>query len=583
MPPKESAIDPNILGANFPMPRRNFLRVLAGSLALPLIPRLGVTADTLPYPFSEVPPSASGIRWVHTAGLSQQKYLPESTGPGCAFFDYDNDGWMDIYLVNSGKCDIFTPTQPLRNALYRNNRDGTFTDVTEKAGVTGGGYGMGAAVGDYNGDGFPDLYLTQYGRSILYRNNGDGTFTDVTEHAGVAAPGWASSAVWFDYDNDGRLDLFVARFVDFDKTKHHACGAPNIPALKGMNEYCYPRVYSPMASWLFHNNGDGTFTDVSQKMGISDNPGKSWGVVATDVNNDGWMDLFVANDTTANFLFMNRGGKRFEEVGFTAGVAFGEGGKARSGMGVDSADLNQDRWMDLFVSNLNHEFFGLYQNRHDETFDDIAASSGIANATKLMSGWGLKFFDYDNDGNLDLIIANGHPDDLIEKIYDNVKYRESLLLFHNAGNGLKNVSAESGPVFSNPLSGRGLAIGDFNNDGAVDVLISCNNEAPVLLRNNIGSQNHWLGLKLVGKKANIDAVGACVTYQAGELKRSRMKVGGGSYLSSHDPRMVLGIGKLTKVDWLEINWPQPSGLKQRFTDLPIDRYITIHEGQQKWE
>jgi hypothetical protein len=563
--------------------RRDFLRALTASLALPRLSRFASAVDPGSYPFTEIPASASGITWTHTAGLSPEKYLPESTGAGCAFLDYDNDGWMDIYFVNSGKCDIFTPTQPLRNALYRNNRDGTFTDVTEKAGVAGGGYGMGAAVGDYNSDGFPDLYVTQYGRSILYRNNGDGTFTDVTEQARVAAPGWASSAVWFDYDNDGRLDLFVARFVDFDKSKHHNCGAPNIPALKGLNEYCYPRVYTPMPSWLFHNNGDGTFTDVTEKMGIAANPGKSWGVVATDINNDGWMDLFVSNDTEANFLFANRGGRRFEEIGFTAGVGFGEGGKARSGMGVDSADLNQDGWMDLFVSNLNHEFYGLYQNRHDETFDDIAAPSGIATATKLMSGWGLKFFDYDKDGNLDLIIANGHPDDLIEKIYDNVKYREPLLLFHNSGKGLKNVSAESGPAFANPLSARGLAIGDFNNDGAVDVLISCNNEAPVLLRNDSGSPNHWLGLKLAGKKANIDAVGARVSYQAGDLKRSRMKVGGGSYLSSHDPRVVLGIGKSTKIDWLEIDWPQPSGLKQRFTDLPIDRYITIHEGQAKLE
>jgi hypothetical protein len=385
--------------------------------------------------------------------------------------------------------------------------------------------------------------------------------------------------VWFDYDNDGRLDLFVCRFVDFDKTKHHNCGAPGIPALKGLNEYCYPRIYSAMPSWLFHNNGDGTFTDVSQKVGIADNPGKSWGVVATDINNDGWMDLFVANDTEANFLFVNRAGKKFEEVGFTAGVGFGEGGKARSGMGVDSADINQDGWMDLFVTNLNHEFYGFYQNRHDETFDDIAAPSGIATASKLMSGWGLKFFDYDNDGDLDLIIANGHPDDLIEKIYDNVTYREPLMLFHNSGTGLKNVSSEGGPIFGRPMSARGLAIGDFNNDGAVDVLISCNNTAPVLLQNNAGRENHWLGIKLVGKKSNIDAVGARVSYQAGDLKRTRLKVGGGSYLSSHDPRMVLGIGKRTKIDWLEVTWPQPSGLVQRFTNLPIDTYITLHEGK----
>ena len=563
--------------------RREFLRWFAGTLALPglssLFPRLAGAVNASPYPFSEVPSSTSGITWVHTSGISPEKYLPQSTGAGCAFLDYDNDGWMDIYLVNSGKCDIFTPTQPLRNALYRNNRDGTFTDVTEKAGVPGGGYGMGVAVGDYNADGFPDLYVTQYGRSILYRNNGDGTFSDVTEHAGVAAPGWASSAVWFDYDNDGRLDLFVCRFVDFDKTKHHNCGAPGIPALKGLNEYCYPRIYSAMPSWLFHNNGDGTFTDVSQKMGVADNPGKSWGVVATDINNDGWMDLFVANDTEANFLFANRGGKKFDEVGFTAGVGFGEGGKARSGMGVDSADVNQTGWMDLFVTDLDHELFGFYKNRHDETFDDITAPSGIAAASKLMSGWGLKFFDYDNDGELDLIIANGHPDDLIEKIYDNVTYREPLMLFHHSGTGLKNVSAESGPIFGRPMSARGLAIGDFNNDGAIDVLISCNNEPPVLLQNNAGRENHWLGIKLVGKKSNIDAIGARVSYQAGDLKRTRLKVGGGSYLSSHDPRLVLGIGKRTKIDWLEVTWPQPSGLVQRFTNLPIDSYITLHEGK----
>jgi hypothetical protein len=564
--------------------RREFLRVLAGALTLPAWARIAAASDSpSSYPFSEVPSSASGITWTHTAGISPEKYLPESTGAGCAVFDYDNDGWMDIYLVNGGKCDIFTPAQPLRNALYRNNRDGTFTDVTEKAGVAGGGYGMGAAVGDYNADGFPDLYVTQYGRSILYRNNGDGTFTDVTEQAGVAAPGWASSAVWFDYDNDGRLDLFVCRFVDFSKAKHHNCGAPNIPALKGLNEYCYPKVYSPMASWLFHNNGDGTFADVSQKMGIADNPGKSWGVVATDINNDGWMDLFVANDTEANFLFKNNGGRRFEEIGFTAGVAYGEGGKARSGMGVDSADLNQDGWMDLFVTNLNHEFYGFYQNRHDETFDDIAGPSGIANATKLMSGWGLKFFDYDNDGNVDLLIANGHPDDLIEKIYDSVTYREPLLLFHNTGKGLTNVSRESGPLFSRPLSGRGLALGDFNNDGAVDVLISTNDGAPLLMKNNAGSRNHWLGVRLAGKTCNRDAVGARITWQARDLKRSTMKIGGGSYLSYHDPRMVLGIGDRNKIDWLEVKWPRPSTLVQRFNDLPIDRYISISEGEEKWK
>jgi hypothetical protein len=569
--------------------RRDFLRYLAGSAAAVSVPPIlrspfsgAIVAPEQNFPFSEIPASASGINFVHTSGHSAQKFLPESTGPGCAFLDYDNDGWMDIYLINSGPCDFWTPPTPLRNALYHNNRDGTFTDVTEKAGVPGGGYGMGVAVGDYNADGFPDLYVTQYGRSILYRNNGDGTFTDVTERAGVAAPGWASSAVWFDYDNDGRLDLFVCRFVDFTKLTHHVCNAPNISALAGINEYCYPRIFNPMPSWLFHNNGDGTFTDVSQKMGIADNPGKSWGVVVTDINNDGFLDLFVANDTTANFLFANRQGKKFEEIGFTAGVAYGPGGKARSGMGVDSADFNQDGWMDLFVTNLDHEFYGLYQNKHDESFEDKAGPTGVARATQMMSGWGAKFFDFDNDGLLDLFVANGHPDDVIDKINPGVTYSEPLLLFQNTPAGLKNISAESGPVFTCQLNARGLAIGDFDNDGAVDVLIAVNDGPPVLLRNNAGTKNHWLGLNLIGKKSNPDAIGARITYQAGDLKQTRFKVGGGSYLSSHDPRIVLGLAKHEKLDWLEIKWPQPSAQVQRFTDLPINRYITITEGDPRW-
>ncbi len=398
----------------------------------------------------------------------------------------------------------------------------------------------------------------------------------------MAAPGWSSSAVWFDYDNDGRLDLFVCRFVDFDKSKNLPCAAGDSPG------YCIPRLYKPMASWLFHNNGDGTFTDVSKASGIANFLGKAWGAVATDLNNDGRMDLFVANDTVQNFLFMNRGSGKFEEIGAPAGVAFSETGRPRSGMGVDSADFNQDGWMDLFVANIDHEMYSLYLNNHDESFDDHAGVTGISTATRLMSGWGLKFFDYDNDGNLDLIIANGHPDDLIVKKYNNVGYLEPPLLFHNTGDGLKggglkNVGPESGPVFSRPLAARGLAIGDFDNDGAVDVLISCNDGAPVLLKNNVAKKNHWLGLKLIGTKANIDAVGARVSYQAGTLKRSRMKVGGGSYLSSHDPRLVLGLGQATKIDWLEVRWPQPGGAMQRFTNLPVDRYVTLREGEAKFE
>src|SRR5271155_1799100 len=435
--------------------RRSVLQHLvtgACSLALPRAwPRSGV--PLAPGLFEEVPAATSGIHWVHTAGKSRMKYLPESSGAGCAFLDYDNDGWMDLYLVNSGKCDFYHPPKPLRNALYRNNRDGTFTDVTEKAGVAGGGYGMGVAVGDYNGDGFPDLYVTQFGRNILYRNNGDGTFTDVTDKAGVVCGGWSSSAVWFDYDNDGRLDLFVCQFAEFDVAL--GCGTDK----DGVHHYCIPRIFKPRPSWLFHNNGDGTFTDVSKESGIAEHLGKAWGVVATDLNNDGRMDLFVSNDTVANFLYMNRGGGRFSEDGFAAGVAYSGEGRARSGMGGDSADFNNDGWMDLFVANIDEEIFSLYQNNHDGTFDDVAMQQGIGMATRWMSGWGLKFFDYDNDGNIDLILSNGFPDDLIDRESHFVTYKEPLLLFHNQAGKFQNVSAQGGTAFAKRFASRGLAIG----------------------------------------------------------------------------------------------------------------------------
>ncbi|MGH9517724.1 MAG: CRTAC1 family protein [Terriglobales bacterium] len=558
--------------------RRSFIRGIAATTGFYVLSRKGLAEvrGSLPV-FEEIPASVSGIKWIHNAAHSPQKYLPESTGPGCAFLDYDNDGWMDIYLVNSGQSDFYTPVTPLSNALYRNNRDGTFTDVTRKAGVSGGGFGMGVAVGDYNNDGFPDLYVTQYGRSILYRNNGDETFTDVTREAGVGVEGWASSAVWFDYDNDGRLDLFVAQFARFDKTT--GCGISS----DGQRHYCIPRIFPPAPSWLFHNNGDGTFTDVSRESGISSHLGKSWGAVAADLNNDGNMDLFVANDTVGNFLFMNRGDGRFEEVGLRADIAYSADGRARSGMGVDAADFDQDGWMDLFVSNIDEEIFSLYRNNHDQTFDDQAMQLGIGMATRWMSGWGLKFIDYDNDGDLDLFLVNGFPDDLVEEFSSQVKYHEPLLLFRNVGGKFSNVSETSGPVFAKALSARGMATGDFNNDGGTDVLVAVNDGAPILLRNNIGKENHWLGVHLVGTKSNRDAVGARITYKAGDTTRSRTKVGGGSFMSSHDPRIILGLGKQKKLDWLEVQWPAPGGDVERLTNLPVDRYITIVEGSGTWK
>ena len=568
--------------------RRDFLQALSASLYLygskpllhvplflaPPTAKRNSPAQPSQALFEEIPAGKSGIIWQHVNGRSAEYYLPETTGAGCAFLDYDNDGWMDIYLVNSGKCDFYDPKPPLRNALYKNNRDGTFTDVTEQAGVAGGGYGMGVAVGDYNGDGFPDLYVTQYERCILYRNNGDGTFSDVTEKAGVAAPGWASSAVWFDYDNDGKLDLFVCRFGNSGKSENKYCEN----AQTGERSYCIPTVYPRVRSWLFHNNGDGTFKDVSEESGIAKSLGKAWGAVATDINNDGWMDLFVANDTVENFLFLNKKNGEFAEIGLDSGVAFSQEGRPRSGMGVDSADFDQDGWQDLFVTNVDHEMYSIYKNNHDLTFDDTTGPMGIGRVTRLMSGWGVKFFDYDNDGNLDLFVVNGHPDDKVEQHLSHVMYKEPLLLFHNTGHGFQNVSASAGPAFAETLAGRGLAIGDFDNDGAIDALVTANGGAPLLLKNIAAQDNHWLGVRLIGRKANPDAIGARITWQAGDLKRTRLKVGGGSYLSSHDPREVLGIGSRTRIDRLEIHWPQPSGRIETFTDLPIDRYITIVEG-----
>jgi hypothetical protein len=456
------------------------------------------------------------------------------------------------------------------NRLYHNNHDGTFTDVTEKAGVAGGTFGMGVAAGDYDADGWVDLYVTSYGRNILYHNNGNGTFTDVTDKVGVAAPGWSTNAVWFDYDNDGKLDLFVSSFVLFNKSQNIYCTD------EGFNRryYCVPRFFKPTSSHLFHNNGDGSFTDVSKESGIADHPGKSFGAVATDVNNDGLMDLFVANDTMPNFLFINKGNGKFEEVGLAAGVAYSDAGKPRSGMGVDAVDYDGDGWQDLFVANIDREFFSLYHNQKDLTFTDEPGD--IAPATQFLSGWGLRFFDYDNDGLPDLFLVNGHPDDLIEMRQVRVKYQEPLLLFRNSGRSFTDVSARSGKVFSQSFSGRGMAVGDFDNDGDLDVLISNNGEPPLLLRNDGGNQNNWVGLQLVSTKSNPAAAGAMITWQAGGVKRSRLKTAGGSYLSSHEPRELLGLGRATRIDWIEVRWP--SGKVDKLSNVPTNTYIKVVEG-----
>ena len=544
---------------------------LLSGLFLLLLLKGGASAP--PFSFETIPPAKSQIQWAHDNARSPHKYLPESIGPGVAIFDYNNDGWMDLYFVNSGVCDFFAPPKPLKNALYRNNRDGTFSDVTEAARVAGGQFGIGVSAVDYDADGFTDLYVTNYGTNTLYRNRGDGTFDDVTKTAGLEAPGLNTIAVWFDYDGDGRLDVFVGHFVRYSKSIEKPC-------LEGtVRHYCYPLAYDPWPSRLFHQQPDGTFKDVSGSSGIGKHPGKTFGAVTTDIDGDGRLDLFVANDSVANFLFWNRGGGRFQEIGMLSEVAYNGDGAARSGMGVDTADYDGDGRLDLFVCNFNREKFSIYRNLGNNLFSDEAGPTGIGMATHMYSGWGVKFFDYDHDGDQDLILTNGHPDDLIEQISSTLTHKEPLLLFENTGKGFHLVGAKAGEAFARSYPGRGLAIGDLDNDGHSDVVVTNNGEAPLLLRNTGAGSNRWLGLRLVGATANREAIGATLSWSVGGIKRSLLKTSGGSYLSSHDPREVLGLGPAEKADWLEVHWPAPSQRVDRIENVAANRYYTLQEGK----
>jgi len=531
--------------------------------------------SAVPVKFVDVA-AAAGIHFRHDNAASAEKYLIETMGAGCGWIDYDQNGLLDLYLVNSASTRLYTPKQALRGALYRNNGDGTFTDVTAHAGVGAEGlFGMGVAVGDYDNDGFPDLLVLGYGRCILYHNNGDGTFTDVSAHAGVANLGkWGSSAAWFDYNNDGLLDLVVANYVDWSPEKNYWCGDKG----PGLRSYCHPDVYRGQTPTLYHNNGDGTFTDVSVRSGVGLKPGNGLGVVTFDYDNDGWQDIFIANDHMPNFLFHNNRDGTFAEVGYAAGVAVGIDGQFEAGMGVDAADVSGTGRMDLVVTHLDQQLARFYQNLGGGIFEDATFRSKISYSTFHLSGFGTRFFDYDNDGACDLFMANGHVLDNIELYHADVKYAEPKLMFRNTGNGIfENVSEQLGPDFVLPRVSRGAAVGDFDNDGDLDILVSNNGQAPQLLRNDGGNANHWLQVFLIGTKSNRDGVGARLKLTAGDLVLHEQRKGGMSYQSAQDPRLHFGLGAHEKVDALEIIWP--SGAVTKLSNIKANQIICVKEGE----
>jgi len=534
--------------------------------------------------FAQAPPSvkfidiaeSAGIDFRHDNAASSEKYLIETMGSGCGWIDYNQDGLLDLYLANGAATRLYKPAHPLRGALYRNNGDGTFTDVTAKAGVGAEGlFGMGVAVGDYDNDGYPDLLVLGYGRCILYHNNGNGTFTDVTARAGVANAGrWASSAAWFDYDNDGHLDLVIANYIDWSPDRNFWCGDHG----PGMRSYCHPDDYNGEAPTLYHNNGDGTFTDVSKQSGVGLKPGNGLGVVTFDYDNDGWQDIFIANDSMANFLFHNNRDGTFREVGYLAGVAVSADGLPEAGMGTDAADTTGKGRMDLIVTHLDSQLARLYQNMGDGTFDDATLRSGLGYATFHMSGFGARFMDYDNDGAPDIFMANGHVLDNIQRYNASVHYAEPKLMFRNLGHGaFQNVSDDLGRDFQLPRVSRGAAIGDFDNDGDLDILVNNNGERPQLLRNDGGNANHWLEILLIGTRSNRDGVGARVKVSAGDLVCLEQRKGGMSYQSAQDPRLHFGLGKYSIVDAVEILWP--SGAVTKLAKIQADRIIAVEEGK----
>ncbi|MGH9510821.1 MAG: CRTAC1 family protein [Terriglobales bacterium] len=521
----------------------------------------------------------SGITMMNVfGGVDTKKYIIETTGTGVAIFDYDNDGWPDIFIVNGTTLQGFPDGKGPSNHLYHNNHDGTFTDVTKQAGLEATGWGQGVCVGDYDNDGWEDLYVTYYGKNRLYHNE-HGVFKEVAEQAGVAGTGkaWGTGCAFVDYDRDGKLDLMVANYVDFDLATAPAPGERPACIWKGVPVMCGPRGLPPAKNILYHNLGGGKFEDASAKSHIDQTPGHySLSVSTLDYDNDGWPDIYVACDSTPSILYHNNHDGTFTDVGIVAGAAFNEDGRAQAGMGSTVADFNGDGTLDIFRTNFSDDTSTLYRNNGNGTFDDVTYAAGLGLHTQYL-GWGAMFFDFDNDGWPDLLVVNGHVYPEVDKQHLGSNFQEPKILYHNNGNGtFTDISADAGAGINMPRSARGLAVGDLWNDGRLSAVISNMNAHPSLLVNQVESANHWIAFRLIGTKSNRDGIGARISLQAGGRMRVAEVRSGSSYSSNSDMRVHFGLGQTNRIDFVEIRWP--SGLVERFHDLPVDAIHVLKEG-----